>query len=144
MPDGLLCAGGDRNKAGLDVPSATWRRTRLAPSENIASFPWIDDGSFVQPGFRAQAGEQVRFRVMGGASSGKEVVDVRHPVTEHDADPAVWAKQMADQVNRQYGSVVRIGVRSGNTIDFDAAHPEANKIWLKPDYSSSLSLIGRD
>ncbi|WP_323117833.1 lytic polysaccharide monooxygenase [Burkholderia alba] len=251
VPDGLLCAGGDRQKAGLDVPAASWRKTQIAPrngqielvwentqshnparmrvfiskpsynasqplrwedlqqiydapaaaptpangeghlpgsiqsfyklnvtlppgrtgdaviysywqrkdagnegffncsdvsigaDQGIASFPWIEDGVLVQRGFAPQAGQQVRFRVMGGADSrGEEVVDVRYPITSKNLESTAWAKQLADQVNAQHGSIVRIGVRSGNAVSYDPANPSANKVWLKQNYSSALSIVG--
>ncbi|KAG0206914.1 chitin-binding protein [Mortierella sp. GBAus27b] len=41
VPDGLLCAGGDRRKAGLDVPAANWRKTPLVvPRSGYIELTW--------------------------------------------------------------------------------------------------------
>lgn len=34
IPNGTLCAAGDRAKAGLDIPSPTWQRTQISPDGN--------------------------------------------------------------------------------------------------------------
>jgi chitin-binding protein len=248
VPDGLLCAGGDRKKAGLDVPAAQWRKTRLVPhnghvelvwentqshnparmrvfiskpaynptvplrwgdmqqiydapaptpipangaghlpgtvqtfykldvtlppgrtgdavlysywqradagnegffncsdvsiatDEDTAAFPWVENVALVEAGFKPRAGEQVRFRVFGGGAQGKELVDLRVPITAENTDPAVWSKQLNDQLGR-YGNTVKIGKRNGNAVEFDVKEPAANKIWLKPDTSSALGII---
>ncbi|WP_337995261.1 lytic polysaccharide monooxygenase [Burkholderia sp. FERM BP-3421] len=247
VPDGQLCAGGDRSKAGLDVPAAQWRKTRLVPrnghvelvwentqshnparmrifiskpqynaaaplrwddlqqiydapapkpiaangaghmssvtslykldvtlppgrtgdaviysywqrmdagnegffncsdvsistDENTASFPWQEDRALVEAGFKPRAGQQVRFRVLGGAQ-GEEQIDLRVPITTRNADPAVWSRQLNDLL-AHYGNTVKIGKRSGNAVEFDAKEPAANKVWLKPNTSSALSIIG--
>ena len=40
IPDGLLCAGGDRQKAGLDLPAANWRKTVLSPVNGHIQLTW--------------------------------------------------------------------------------------------------------
>jgi len=34
IPDGTLCAGGDDNKKGMNLPSAHWQRSEVRPNEN--------------------------------------------------------------------------------------------------------------
>lgn len=114
----------------------------IASDERASGFPWVATRAFVEPGIAPQAGQQVRFRVMGADARGAEIVDVRQPITPYNADRSVWAKQIADQVNGRYGSVAKIGVRSGNTIYFDTANLNANKVWLQPNYSSALGVVG--
>ncbi|KVD81032.1 chitin-binding protein [Burkholderia sp. ABCPW 14] len=114
----------------------------IAANESASGFPWVATRAFIEPGVVPQAGQQVRFRVMGTDARGAEVVDVRQPITPYNIDRSVWAKQIADQVNGRYGNVARIGVLSGNTIYFDAANLRANKIWLQPNYSSALGVAG--
>lgn len=40
VPDGLLCAGGDRRKAGIDVPAAAWRKTPVTPVNGSIDVTW--------------------------------------------------------------------------------------------------------
>ncbi|CAJ3072059.1 chitin binding domain-containing protein [Burkholderia pseudomallei] len=114
----------------------------IAADERASGFPWVAARAFVEPGIAPRAGQQVRFRVMINDARGAEVVDVRQPITPYNAERSVWAKQIADQVNGRYGNIAKIGVRSGNTIYFDATNLDANKVWLQPNYSSALSIVG--
>jgi chitin-binding protein len=40
VPDGFLCAGGDRQKTGLDLPAANWRKTLLNPVNGHIQVQW--------------------------------------------------------------------------------------------------------
>lgn len=104
-------------------------------------FPWLDSAPYLESGFAPKVGDTVRFRVMGGSARGAEVVDVHHPITETNHPPTVWAKELADDLNRRYNSYVQIGVRSGNEIQYNAADLAANRIWLKSGYSSAMGII---
>ena len=104
-------------------------------------FPWLDSAPYLESGFAPKVGDTVRFRVMGGNARGAEVVDVHHPITETNHPPTVWAKELADDLNRRYGSYVQIGVRSGNAIQYNAADLAANRVWLKSGYSSAMGII---
>lgn len=40
VPDGLLCAGGDNKKSGLDVPAVAWRKTPVTPVNGKIDVTW--------------------------------------------------------------------------------------------------------
>ncbi len=40
VPDGLLCAGGDKKKSGIDVPAVAWRKTRVTPVGGKIDVTW--------------------------------------------------------------------------------------------------------
>ncbi|MGU7817086.1 lytic polysaccharide monooxygenase [Burkholderia sp. AW49-1] len=104
-------------------------------------FPWIDSNPYLESGFAPNVGDAVRFRVMGGNARGTEVVDVRHPITDANVQPQIWARELADTLNRSHGNYVRIGVRAGNDIHYNATDLVANRIWLKQGYSSAMGIV---
>lgn len=78
---------------------------------------------------------------MGGSAKGVEVVDVRIPITAQNQAQAVWSKQLAEILNNTYPEHVRIGVRSGNDIAYNAANVATNRVWLQTGFSSAMSII---
>ncbi|PXX25825.1 putative carbohydrate-binding protein with CBM5 and CBM33 domain [Burkholderia pyrrocinia] len=113
----------------------------IAADEGNPGFPWIERGSYVERGFAPQPNQQVRFRVMGGSARGLEVVDVYHRITAENAGVQIWAKELADLLNRQHANYVTIGVRSGDTIHYDPSDVSANKVWLKAGYSLAMGIV---
>ncbi|KVU38836.1 hypothetical protein WK68_14720 [Burkholderia ubonensis] len=104
-------------------------------------FPWLDSAPYLESGFAPKVGDTVRFRVMGGSARGAELVDVHHSITESNHPPTVWAKELADILNRRYNSYVQIGVRSGSAIQYNETDLAANRVWLKSGYSSAMGLV---
>lgn len=114
----------------------------IVRAETEGGFPWIDAARYVDLGFSPKIGESVRFRVMGGSARGDEVVDVQHTITARNLSPMIWAQELANILNSQYGAVVQIGVRSGNYIQYVEGDLTVNRVWLKPGYSSAMNIVG--
>lgn len=105
------------------------------------AFPWVEGKPFVEEAMAPVPGEQIQFRVLGGDATGKEVVNVTLPIDASNQDVAQWSTQLATQINATYGGYVQLGVRSGDAVNWDAAHIYANKVWLKNDGSSSAMRV---
>ncbi|EOS94325.1 lytic polysaccharide monooxygenase [Erwinia tracheiphila] len=112
----------------------------IEPEQGV-SFPWKDGGRYYTPDLRPAPGDSVQFRVMGGNTQGLEAVNVRLPITSHNQASNVWTNELANVLNAQYASLVRVGVRNGNQIGYLATDFAANKIWLLKGYSSALDII---
>lgn len=108
---------------------------------DVPSFPWIEEKPFVTEAFRPVPGEHVRFRVLGGDASGKEVVDVTLPINDQNQTLERWTTQLATELNGSHAAHVRVGVREGDAIRFDPNHVFANKVWLASAVSSSSMKI---
>lgn len=103
-------------------------------------FPWFDKGTFVPADITPKDGDTVRFRVLGHAPSANEVVDIKVPITASNVAPAVWGKQLADQLASS-ANIIKVGVRSGDSIAFDAGKIHDNLIYLANEKDSTAMSI---
>ena len=142
------------NRTGDAVLVSYWQRTdtgyegflncsdvTIETDEGNPGFPWFQERLYLPHGFAPKVDDLVRFRVMGGSPKGLEVVDLYHPITPQNLQPAIWARELAGKLNTQHQQYVQIGVRAGDTIHYDADHLEKNSVWLKANYSSAMSII---
>ncbi|CNI66688.1 lytic polysaccharide monooxygenase [Yersinia pekkanenii] len=107
---------------------------------STSNFPWISNSTFVTPGISPAVNDQIRFRVMGGAQ-GLESVDTQLLITAQNQAQGVWSQELAATLNNKYSTVVKIGVRSGDEINYNNSNTDVNRVWLRSGYSSAMSLI---
>ena len=105
-------------------------------------FPWYDTGTFINPNMTPKANETVQFRVMGHDTSANEIVDIEVPITADNLAPAVWGAQLADQL-AESANIIRVGIRSGVNIVFDAHKIHDNLIYLTSNKDSTAMSILR-
>lgn len=104
-------------------------------------FPWFEKGAYIPQSIQPKAGETVRFRVLDDTPAIKEIVDITVPITESNVSPAVWGKQLADQLASS-ANIIKVGVRKENAIVFDAANIKDNLVYLANDKNSTHISIG--
>ncbi|TQV84948.1 lytic polysaccharide monooxygenase [Aliikangiella coralliicola] len=93
-------------------------------------FEWHDKGYYVKQGTEAQAGDEIWFRVFD--TNGNEVVFEKLAISESNQSQAIWAEQLATQVNQTHQQITQIGVRnSEDIIEYSAADTLTNKVWVK-------------
>lgn len=104
-------------------------------------FPWFEKGTFVSSDKTPKVDDSVRFRVLGHGASAAEVVDIKVPITSANLAPAVWGKQLADQLASK-ANIIKVGIRSGNNVVFDPSKIHDNLIYLANEKDSpAMSII---
>ncbi|KAF7720931.1 hypothetical protein EC973_005765 [Apophysomyces ossiformis] len=104
---------------------------------------WVDEKPYLQQGggIVPKIGDKVYFRVTAGDENGQNAVNITLPITSKSVRNFKWAKHLANTLNKKYKSLVKIGVKSGNSIKYSQKNLYANQVWLKPGYNSTLTLI---
>lgn len=103
-------------------------------------FPWFEKGTFVSNDKIPVAGDTMRFRVLGHEKSANEVVDINVPITASNLSPSIWGKQLVDQLTGS-ANIIKVGVRSGSNIVFDAAKIHDNLVYLANEKDSTAMTI---
>jgi chitin-binding protein len=121
-----------------------WQRTRphsiegfyecsditLEGAGGAPEFPWTEKDNFVQPSQQPSVGDVVRFRVLSAQRGGNEVVDVKLPITGQNQSVHVWTRELVGLL-QPHENVVKVGVRAGNDIRFDANNVYSNLVYVK-------------
>ncbi|WP_191489548.1 lytic polysaccharide monooxygenase [Pseudomonas sp. FEN] len=99
--------------------------------------PWTREKVFIDADVvHPEPGDKVHYRVFGHDRAGTEVVDLKLPIDASNQAPAVWGKQLADQLT-SYQNIVRIGTQRGDEIVFNASNIYANHNYLKDNRNST-------
>ncbi|WP_017902400.1 lytic polysaccharide monooxygenase [Pseudomonas asplenii] len=101
--------------------------------------PWFKEKVFIDGnGIDPKPGDTVHYRVFGHDREVSEVVDLKLPITASNQAPAVWGKQLAEQLasNRD---VIRVGVNRNDNGDivFDSSDVYKNFNYLSDARNST-------
>ena len=79
---------------------------------------WFDKGAFVNLQTPVEVGGYAQLRLFD--TNGQELVDERWQITASNINNALWATELAAQVNTQYSHLLQIGVLSGDNLAFSS------------------------
>lgn len=106
-----------------------------------AGAPELHDlGQFITPGIPQvlKPGDSVHFRILTTTSTAKEVVDIKHKITESNLDANVWGREIAGQVE---ASVAKIGKKQGAEVVFDPSNASLNSVYAtQQGYTKAMSI----
>ncbi|KAF7720772.1 hypothetical protein EC973_006143 [Apophysomyces ossiformis] len=133
------------NCADVSIKQAGADNTDNKPAKNSASHAadteWVKEQPYLQRGVTPSVGDKIRFRITAGEKDGQKAADVTLPITSKNVHGFKWSKDLANRLNREYKSQVKVGVQAGKSIKFDYHNLQANQVWLKSGYSSSMAII---
>jgi predicted carbohydrate-binding protein with CBM5 and CBM33 domain len=79
---------------------------------------WFDKGAFVNLQTLAEVGGYAQLRLFD--ADGQELIDESWQITNANIGNALWATELAAQVNTQYSNLLQIGVLSGDSVAFSS------------------------
>lgn len=104
--------------------------------------PWTPKGPFIAPDIEPKPGETVRVRVFGSTKGFGEIVDESIKITDDNEAPAKWGPELKNLLAK-HGSIVQVGVLTGNNVVFDPINMAANQFYAaNKDHAIQMSVIG--
>ena len=79
---------------------------------------WFDKGAFVNLQTPAEVGGYAQLRLFD--ADGQERIDESWQITNANIGIALWATELATQINTQYSNLLQIGVLSGDNVVFSS------------------------
>lgn len=79
---------------------------------------WFDKGAFVNLQTPAEIGGYAQLRLFD--ADGQELIDESWQITNANIGNALWATELATQINTQYSNLLQIGVLSGDNVVFSS------------------------
>ncbi|KAF7720771.1 hypothetical protein EC973_006142 [Apophysomyces ossiformis] len=135
------CADVTLKKEGA---AGTSTKSGTEKDDHRSDTQWVEDQLYLERDLVPDVGDKVRFRLMNEKNRGRTAVDVTLPITTANVRNAKWSKDLANTLNKKYKSQVKIGVQSGKSIKYNLRNVYANRVWLKPGYSSAITVIKGD
>lgn len=103
---------------------------------------WFDKGAYVNLQTPAEVGGYAQLRLFD--ANGQELIDQSWQITAANIANALWATELATQINTQYSNLLQIGVLSSNNVAF-SSDLAANRAYVRDNsYYYNLDLRPAD
>ncbi|WP_215398645.1 lytic polysaccharide monooxygenase [Rheinheimera oceanensis] len=79
---------------------------------------WFDKGAYVNLQTPAEVGGYAQLRLFD--ADGQELIDESWQITNANIGNALWATELATQINTQYSNLLQIGVLNGDNVVFSS------------------------
>ena len=89
---------------------------------------WFDKGAYVNLQTPAEVGGYAQLRLFD--ADGQELIDQSWQITANNIANALWATELAAQVNTQYSNLLQIGLLNGDNVVF-SSDLAANRAYVR-------------
>ncbi|MEW5682074.1 MAG: lytic polysaccharide monooxygenase [Pseudomonadota bacterium] len=97
-------------------------------NSNTPPLLWFDKGAYVNLQTPAEVGGYAQLRLFD--SNGQELIDERWQITTSNIANALWATELAAQVNTQHSNLLQLGLLNGDNVVF-SSDLAANRAYVR-------------